>query len=69
MKFDLKTMVKWIKEINPIFVSIGADSKTQGTLPEPTASEIHELVKELSDYTEVIQKPNLRRIYKQEEFL
>lgn len=69
MKFDLKSMIKWIKDIHPIFVSIGADTKTKGDLLEPTAVEIHELVTKLRENTEVILKDNLRRIYKQEEFL
>lgn len=68
LNFDLDTMIHWVKGMHPIFVSIGADSK-KTDLPEPTAQEINELVTELRKHTEVILKDNLRRIYKQEEFI
>lgn len=67
LKFDLKTMDRWIQDINPIFVSIGADSKNCD-LPEPTADEINDLITKLRKHTEVILKDNLRRIYKQEDY-
>jgi hypothetical protein len=61
MDFDLFTMVKWIQEIEPDFVSIGADSKGHH-LPEPPAEKVDKLIEELSKVTEVRAKDNLRRL-------
>lgn len=61
MDFDLYTMVKWIQEIAPDFVSIGADSKGHH-LPEPSSDKVDSLIEELSKFTEVKIKNNLRRL-------
>ena len=50
-----------IKEIEPVFVSIGADSKGRG-LPEPSAKKILGLVERLSEFTEVRIKDNMKRL-------
>ena len=52
MDFDLDILVYWIKCIEPVFVSIGADSKKSG-LNEPPAEKIRELINELEKFTEV----------------
>lgn len=57
----LPTVVSMMKTINPIFVSIGADSKGHN-LPEPSWKEVDELIKELSKFTEVKIKDNLYRL-------
>lgn len=36
LDFDLNVMIEWIKQLQPKFVSIGADSKRHN-LPEPSA--------------------------------
>lgn len=61
--FDLDVMIKWIKEINPEFVSIGADSKGHG-LPEPSWKKVQELIKGLKGFTEIKIKDNLERLNK-----
>jgi hypothetical protein len=61
MEFDLFTMVKWIQEIAPDFVSIGADSKGHH-LPEPTPDKLNRLIEELARFTGVRVKDNLRRL-------
>ena len=61
MDFDISTMIWWIKEIKPIFVSIGADSKSN-KLTEPTPDKIKKLIANLSNFTKVICKNNLRRL-------
>lgn len=53
----------WIKDINPKFVSIGADSKGNN-LPEPSKEELLKLISELEKFTEVRLKPNLKRLMK-----
>jgi hypothetical protein len=58
MDFDLDVLVRWIREIKPEFVSIGADSKHHN-LPEPDFIKIKELLKELEKFTEVRIKINL----------
>jgi protein gp37 len=63
LEFDLKTMIKWIREISPEFVSIGADSRNHN-LPEPPAEKIKELIQELEKFTEVKIKKNLDRLLK-----
>lgn len=61
MDFDLNMMVDWIKEINPIFVSIGADSKKHN-LPEPPKEKIISFIIQLRRFTKVILKDNLKRL-------
>ena len=61
MDFDLYTMVKWIQEIEPDFVSIGADSKGHH-LPEPSSDKVDRLIEELSKLTVVKLKNNLKRL-------
>lgn len=61
MDFDLNIFVDWIKEIEPEFVSIGADSKGSN-LPEPSPEKINKLIIELKKFTEVRIKPNLKRL-------
>ena len=61
MDFDLDDMVRWIKEIAPEFVSIGADSKGH-KLPEPPPEKVHALIEELRGITTVKIKDNLKRL-------
>jgi hypothetical protein len=61
MDFDLKPFVKMIHDINPSFVSIGADSKGHN-LPEPSSIKVKQLIKALNQFTEVKVKNNLKRI-------
>jgi len=61
MDFDLHVMIAWMKEINPLFVSIGADSKGH-SLPEPTPEKVNALIEELSKFTDVRIKANLVRL-------
>uniref|UniRef100_A0A6M3LJ98 DUF5131 family protein n=1 Tax=viral metagenome TaxID=1070528 RepID=A0A6M3LJ98_9ZZZZ len=59
--FDLPDMVRWIEDIAPDFVSIGADSGNNH-LPEPSPSKVRELITELQAITEVKIKDNLTRL-------
>lgn len=61
MQFDLVALVNWIRRIAPEFVSIGADSKGH-SLPEPSATKVGALMEELSKFTEVKVKDNLKRL-------
>lgn len=61
MDFDLDELVAMIKLIQPVFVSIGADSKGHH-LPEPTGDKIRALIVGLQQFTEVKQKSNLSRL-------
>lgn len=62
MDMDFGKLVEWIQEINPVFVSIGADSQGSG-LKEPSKDLIKNLVRSLRKCTEVILKDNLKRLY------
>ena len=64
MEFDLIPFVEMIREINPKYVAIGADSGSNN-LPEPCSSSIHDLVTEISKDTIIILKDNLKRLYKE----
>lgn len=61
MDFDLDILVQWIQEINPEFVSIGADSG-KNNLPEPASEKLKELLEILNKITEVRSKKNLSRL-------
>ena len=61
LDFDLQVMVRWMVQIKPKFVSIGADSKHHN-LQEPGKKKVESLIKELKKITEVKIKPNLKRL-------
>ncbi len=61
MDFDTVKMVELIKMCEPRQVNIGADSGNH-KLPEPSKEKTLELIYELSKFTEVKLKSNLRRI-------
>ncbi len=63
LDFDLEEFLMWIEEINPEFVSIGADSKNYD-LQEPDSNKIEELIKGIESNTEIRVKKNLRRVAK-----
>lgn len=64
MDFDLKPFVEMIKLCNPKWVNIGADSNRgrKYELPEPTWTQIEDLICELKKFTEVKLKKNLNRL-------
>jgi len=61
VEFDLEEMIKIIKDIQPDFVNIGADSK-RNNLSEPSWNKVQELIKRLKEFTEVKIKSNLERL-------
>lgn len=61
IKFDLDKLVTMIRDVLPDYISIGADSKSNG-LEEPTKDELKKLIKKLGDFTEVKIKKNINRI-------
>ncbi len=63
LDFDLEVMTKWMKEINPRYISIGADSKGHN-LPEPSWEKVQTLIEELKKHTQVKVKSNLNRLKK-----
>lgn len=63
MDFEVDVMVKWLKDINPFQVNIGADSKGHN-LSEPSKEKIETLIKALEPFTEVKLKDNLKRLMK-----
>ena len=63
MDFDLNIFVDMIKEVNPEWVNIGADSQRHN-LQEPSEEKIKELIKELKKFTEVKIKDNMKRLGK-----
>jgi len=66
MDFDLYKFSTMISLCEPIFVSIGADSKGNN-LPEPSPEKIASLIAKLGKVTEVKIKKNLKRLIKREE--
>lgn len=63
MDFDLTKFVELLKIAEPDFVNIGADSGGN-KLPEPTWTQVEDLIAELKKFTEVRQKRNLGRLKK-----
>lgn len=64
LEFDLDVFASWIKQINPEFVNIGADSKGHG-LQEPTMEKVQQLIDRLNEYgIEIREKSNLERLRK-----
>jgi len=64
LKFDLDVLSKWIIDIAPDFINLGADSKHHN-LPEPTRDEVLALVKVLEENgVHINKKSNLERLVK-----
>ena len=61
MDFDLNSFVEMIYLCRPIQVNIGADSGGNN-LPEPSPQKVADLIEELSVFTTVKQKSNLKRL-------
>ena len=62
LDFDVDALAYWIKDINPEFVNIGADSKRHN-LPEPSADKVNALIAEIKNAgIEIRQKHNLARL-------
>lgn len=61
MRFDINELVPIITDIDPEWVSIGADSKKHD-LPEPDADDVKLLIHMISQNYEVVVKENLKRI-------
>jgi len=59
--FDLNIFARWLNEINPDKITIGADSKNCG-LPEPSASKIKSLINNIDKEVNIYIKSNLKRI-------
>jgi protein gp37 len=68
LRFDLKILAKWIGEIKPEFVNIGADSKGHNLI-EPTYGEIVALAEELRNKygIKIIEKHNMQRLIDKEK--
>jgi len=62
LDFDVYDLILMITDIQPKFVAIGADSKGHN-LDEPSPWKIKNLIAELSSFTQVKIKKNLKRIY------
>lgn len=64
MDFDLDIFSRWIIDIKPNFVNIGADSK-KCNLPEPSANKVYQLIKILTENNITVKKKsNLERLFK-----
>jgi DNA repair photolyase len=61
MDFNHERFVEVLKQIEPLFVSIGADSKRYG-LKEPDKEKLLTFIEALRGFTEVRLKNNLQRI-------
>jgi len=61
LDFDLFELVHLVANTSPSWVNIGADSKGHN-LPEPTWKQVQELINELSKFTDVHLKDNLKRL-------
>jgi hypothetical protein len=66
MDFNLEILLFMLQKIEPEQVNIGADSGHNG-LPEPPAEKIAALIEALRPFAKVYLKPNLKRLYKEEE--
>lgn len=65
MDFDLDIMLKWMKDINPMQINIGADSG-RNNLPEPDGNKLKDFIAALKDNGfNVYEKDNLKRLLKE----
>lgn len=69
MTFDIGIFLNAIRDINPEWVTIGADTG-HNSLPEPTGEEVRKLIEELTaGGLKVVQKKNLDRILRRNDEL
>lgn len=61
MDFDLNTLLELVNDIDPLWVTVGADSKGHN-LPEPNPEKVRDLVNGLRRNFEVVVKDNLWRL-------
>ncbi|MEN6544535.1 MAG: DUF5131 family protein [Armatimonadia bacterium] len=62
MDFDVPVLGQWLRDIQPDFVNIGADSKENG-LPEPSRDKVLSLIDVLcASGIEIVEKPSLGRL-------
>jgi len=61
MDFDIEEIIKYIKETNPKYISIGADTG-KNNLVEPNKEKVLDFIKKAKQLTEVKLKHNLNRI-------
>lgn len=62
MDFDLNIMIKWMQDINPMQINIGADSGGNN-LPEPSPEKLKEFIRQLGiNGLNVHKKVNLKRL-------
>lgn len=59
--FELHELVRWIRNIKPEFVSVGADTGNN-SFKEPSSKKLQQLLFSLSFVTEVRRKKNLKRL-------
>lgn len=62
MDFDVEELSRWIRDISPMFINIGADSK-KCSLPEPRSEKISQLISWLqANGITIKKKTNLQRL-------
>jgi hypothetical protein len=77
MAFDHDIFIKWLREMNPAYISIGADSRIfdgkpngRGEIPvrlnEPEDKSVGMLVQDAKTFTKVKLKENLSRLYRED---
>jgi len=62
LDFNPTTLLNVIRGIDPVLVTIGADSKHHKYLREPNPDKVKLLIKDLRTFTKVIVKGNLKRL-------
>ena len=64
MDFDHDELIAMVAMARPAWVSIGANTAHWCKLPEPTPEKVRSLIQALSQFTDVIEKDNLKRLLK-----
>jgi len=62
MYFHHNVFLEMIKKINPFQVNVGADTSGKLRNIEPDPIDVRDFIKDLTKFTKVHQKPNLKRI-------
>ena len=62
MEFDVEALALIVEELAPEFVNIGANSRTEIELPEPSKDDLKKLIARLEKLTKVNIKDNLKRL-------
>jgi len=67
MEFDMKVMIKWVKDIHPLTCEIGYNNYPMFRLPEPTLEKTRELIENIKKLGISVREKTIRKAWSEKE--